>query len=139
MTRGYEILEHPSDIGLRAKGKNLAEAFEEAAAGLISIVTDPALLSTTERKEVRIEAPDTDHLLVRWLTEILYYCDAERFLTARTRIRSMSRDELVATLEGETFEPRRHVPRTDVKAITYHQLSVQETPEGAVVEVFVDI
>jgi SHS2 domain-containing protein len=42
-------------------------------------------------------------------------------------------------VRGEPLDLERHSTRTDVKAVTYHQLSVRETAEGVVVTVFLDI
>ncbi|HID60274.1 MAG TPA: archease, partial [Hadesarchaea archaeon] len=36
----FEWVEHPSDIGFRAYGKDLAEAFENAALALFEVMVD---------------------------------------------------------------------------------------------------
>ncbi len=41
MEAGYLILDHPADLGIEARGRTLAEAFEQAARGLISVIVDP--------------------------------------------------------------------------------------------------
>ncbi len=48
-------------------------------------------------------------------------------------------DGLTATAWGERLDPTRHVLSHEVKAITYHELTVEPTPEGWQAEVIVDI
>ncbi|RMI19918.1 MAG: hypothetical protein D6681_02630, partial [Calditrichaeota bacterium] len=40
--------------------------------------------------------------------------------------RTENRWELTAEVSGETLDPERHYIYFDIKAITYHQLSIQE-------------
>ncbi len=139
MEQGFSILEHPSDLGIAAHGASLAEAFESAARGLISIILEPATVSACEEREVRIEAGDREQLLVRWLSELLYLYDGKKFVGSEFRISQLSDTLLIATVRGEPFSPLKHATRLDVKAVTYHQLAVEETSGGASVQVFLDI
>ncbi len=36
----YELIEHTADVGIKAYGKNISEAFENAAKGMFDIITD---------------------------------------------------------------------------------------------------
>jgi SHS2 domain-containing protein len=76
---------------------------------------------------------------VRWLSEILYQLDGRGFVPRRVSVQRVDETGLSATLRGEQLDLARHSTRTDVKAITYHQLSVQESRQGVVLRVFVDI
>jgi SHS2 domain-containing protein len=46
---------------------------------------------------------------------------------------------LTATARGEPYDPARHVLAHEVKAITYHELKVEQTADGWLAEVIVDI
>jgi SHS2 domain-containing protein len=35
---GFELLEHTADVGIRARGATLAEAFEQATLGLAEVL-----------------------------------------------------------------------------------------------------
>lgn len=139
MKPGYRILEHPADLGIEARGKSLAEAFEQAAEALVAILLDPSEILPRQELTIRLSASDGDHLLVRWLSEILYQVDARGFVPKTFAVRIVGSRRLVATLRGEGLDLDRHATRTDVKAVTYHQLSVRKTPGGAVLRVFLDI
>jgi len=139
MNRGYRILEHPSDIGIEATGSSLKEAFENAAIGLLSIITDPQSVDAEEDRYIKLKGTDLENLLIKWLSEILYLYDGENFVVGRVEIESISPTFLEAIVSGEPVDDRRHPMNLDVKAITYHQLKIQRKKDGCLVRVFLDI
>ncbi len=139
MESGFRILEHPADIGIEARGRSLKDAFEYAALGLISIIVDPASVDPLEQRSVALRGRDSENLLVKWLSEIIYLYDGEDFLIRDIKIGKLSPTELKARLAGERVDLKKHNFKMDVKAITYHQLKVEERPDGYFVRVFLDI
>jgi len=139
MNPGYDILEHPADVGIEARGASLAEAFAQAAEGLMSLILDPAHVVQRESRRIDLTASDTEQLLVRWLSEVLYLFDGCGFAAARFEVQLRGPASLTATVHGEIFSPSRHTARTDVKAVTYHLLHVRQGPEECVVRVYLDI
>ncbi len=139
MKEGYHILEHPSDMGIEAYGNSLKEVFEYAALGLVSIIVDPTTIDPVEQRYIKLKGSDPENLLVKWLSEVLYLYDGQEFLPSDVSIRRLTTRELEAVVTGETVDERKHVFKMDVKAITYHQLKVEEMEDGCVVRVFVDI
>jgi SHS2 domain-containing protein len=136
---GYQLIDHPADLGIEAFGKDLLEAFEQAALGLMSVILQIDLVEAREDRSVTLQASDLDHLLVKWLTEILYLYDGAGFAACQFEIDVLTPASLSAKVLGEPFAADRHVTRLDVKAVTYHQLSVEKHESGARVQVFLDI
>jgi SHS2 domain-containing protein len=136
---GYHLIDHPADLGIEAFGRNLIEAFEQAGLGLMSVILDVDSVKLKESRRLLLEASDLEHLLVKWLTEILYLYDGESFAGGRFQISELSPQHLSATVTGDSFSEKNHTTRLDVKAITYHQLSVEQNDEGGRVRVFLDI
>ena len=134
----FRILEHPADVGIEAYGDTLPDLFENAAGGLISIIAEPSKIQAGNPHHISLESKDVEHLLVRWLNEILYLCDAERFLIARAEIKKMTETSLSGFLFGEPYDSIKHELRMGVKAITYHQLKVQKTDRWTA-KVFFDV
>ena len=139
MQEGYRILEHPADIGLEAHGKSLKEVFEYAARGLMSIIVDPAGIDPIEQRFLTLAASDRENLLVQWLSEILYLYDGQDFLIADVTIERISPTAIEAIVTGDIVDTRKHQFRMDVKAVTYHQLMVEEREDGCTARVFFDI
>ena len=71
MQSGFTILEHPADLGIEARGATLKDAFEQSAVALMSIIFDLSTVECREERHVELTATDLDHLLVKWLAEIL--------------------------------------------------------------------
>jgi SHS2 domain-containing protein len=135
----FEIIEHPSDLGIEARGATMAEAFQNAALGLMSVIAGSSKIESCEERLISILALDRENLLVRWLTEILYLYDAEKFLTAGAKFDMMNNTTLRATILGQQFDASNHELRIDVKAITYHKLMVNKIDDSWIVRVVVDI
>lgn len=138
MTESFQILEHTADIGFEAYGGTEPEVFANAAIALVSIITDPEQIAIRDEKTIHVDADDREQLLVRYLNEVLYVIDGESFLPAKVRITLHDNYALSAVLSGEV-RAEHHDVRTDVKAITYHQLAFRETGTGYSIRVFVDI
>ena len=136
---GYVLLDHPADLGIEAFGRDLAAAFVQAALALMSVILDPGKIDCTQSRAIVLEGVDREHLLVKWLTEVLYLYDGQNFAVGNFVISEFSSTRLKATLTGEPFDAIKHAPRLDVKAITYHQLLVEEAAEVARVRIFLDI
>jgi SHS2 domain-containing protein len=135
----FEILEHTADIGVRAFGRTLAELFENAALGLESIALEPAQLRPEVSFQLAASGEDREALLVNWLNEIVYYLDARHVAFVRFDVEAVTDGAITAQGWGEPRDPLRHTSRLVVKAATYHQLRVEQTPDGWIAEVYLDI
>jgi SHS2 domain-containing protein len=135
----YELFEHTADLGLRVRAADLDSLFAEAAAGLFSaIVENPADVRPGTAVTVELAGEDREFLLFDWLKELLYRFDGEHLLFGRFEVRVTDRG-LTGTARGEPLDPARHVLLHEVKAITYHGLKVEQTDDGWLAEVIVDI
>jgi SHS2 domain-containing protein len=139
----YEIFEHTADLGLRVRAASLPGLFSDAGAGLFSmIVANPGDVRPVVEKAFRLAGEECDLLLFDWLSELLYTFETERILLADFDVRVEESDSaflLAANCRGEAVDEARHRLEHEVKAITYHGLSVQETARQWVAEVIVDI
>ena len=139
MNAGFRILEHPSDLGIEARGSSLPETFAAAATGLMSVILDLSTVIPTAEKEIMVKAGDIEQLLVKWLSEILYLYDGGNFVCKEFEIQSLQPNLLCAVVRGTEFSNVKHRTKLDIKAITYHQLVVEEKNDGCLVRVFVDV
>ena len=78
------------------------------------------------QREVTVSAEDAEALAVDFLSAVLNVIQADRFMLARVRISNADEHHVAATLIGEPYDPRRHEIDTEVKAVTYHLLSVKQ-------------
>lgn len=139
MNKPFRILDHPADLGIEAYGSTLAEAFAHAAQGLMAVILDLDSVDCRETREVAVQAVDSEQLLVKWLSEILYLYDGGNFVGRECTITQLSDTVLQAQVYGERFDAEKHRTRLDVKAVTYHQVAVTLHEQGATVRVYLDI
>lgn len=123
-----------ADVAFEATGENLAELFVAASDATINTMIDSidGILPKTSRK-IQLRNGQLDLLLFDFLQELIYYKDADGLLLRVPQVEiEQQGDEfrLAATGFGEEFDPTRHEPRSDVKAVTLHQFTVERTPEG---------
>jgi SHS2 domain-containing protein len=135
----HETFDHTADLGLRIRAADLNTLFAEAAEALnLTLVDDPASVLPTQQREINLTGSDREYLLFDWLKELLYLFDAEHFLGSRFVV-EVGPDGLMGTVWGEPLDRSRHELCHEVKAITYHGLRVEQTADGWLAEVIVDI
>lgn len=139
MEPGYRILEHPADVGIESWGPTFPEALSAAVSGLVSLLIDPATVEPAEQRNIAVSADDNEALVVRVLSEILFLFDGARFAPKSLHVQSYSGMSVRGFVSGEPLKPKKHEIRLDVKAVTYHQLSVQHLPGGVSITVYLDI
>jgi SHS2 domain-containing protein len=137
--QAFRILEHTADVGFEAFGSTREEAFANAARALIYLIVELNTIDPREEVSVSVQGPDPESVLVNWLSELLYLHDAEGWLFREFEVRNLQDDSLHALARGERFDPSRHRAKVLVKAITYHQLALENTPQGWRAQVYVDI
>lgn len=166
----FEYLDHTADVQLHAWGVNHPDAFAHAALAMFHYMSDLRAVRVDAglTRAVTMRGRDAKELLFRFLDELLFAFSTEGLLCARVTVDHLegpsgdpdaagSRGEdgggggggvadgdrewtLTATLEGETFDLRRHPQGTEVKAITYSNMQIhRKDDDGGRVDVFVII
>ncbi len=137
----YRILPHTADGKFQAYGKTLEEAFGNAALALASLMWDWSTVEPKIRHFVHVTGADREQILVKYLGEVIYLFETRRFLLGKVdglRIRpQFAGFSLEAVLAGETLSPSHEITG-DVKAVTYHELKIEER-DGFTVQVVVDM
>lgn len=127
MERGYREVPHTADVALEVWGRDLAELFANAAAGMfdLAVRAEPAAPIVAWR-EVRLTAPDLETLLVDWLNELLLLSEehGEAYVSFQVSLPAPGE------LEARVGAIRAFARRRAVKAATFHNLTIQETPDG---------
>ncbi len=126
----YWQLPHTADLAWRIRGASLPELFENAAGALVATMTDRRYLRRREKRQIEVESPDREALMVDWLNHLLYLFDVEGFLGREFHVVSLTDRRLQAVAWGEGFDPERHPEKTAIKAATYHHLEIGPRADG---------
>ena len=126
----YRIFDHTADLGVEVTGATLEELYAGAAFALFDLLTELPAVRAGRSREFDVLGENPADLLVNFLREILYAWNGEGFLMKSCFVRQVTPKRLKAVLRGEAFDPSRHRILKEIKAVTYHQASVLQTPEG---------
>lgn len=121
----YELIDHTADVCIKAYGKTISEAFENAAVGMFDIITDSSKIDSVGQYDIQLEAPDLEQLLVDWLSELLFLNSAKNLVFGSFKV-AIDENHLSAQVFGEEYDTSKHKMGVEIKAVTYHMLEVNK-------------
>jgi SHS2 domain-containing protein len=128
----FELLDHTADILVKAYGNTLEECFANAALAMFDQIVDVSTIQPVGEVEVKIEGDEKEELLFDLLSELLYLHDVDHVVLSSFDV-SFSEGGLSCLAKGEELDLKKHRPKTEIKAVTYHMLDVDEdTPSVTV-------
>jgi SHS2 domain-containing protein len=151
----YVELEHPSDLFLEIHGHDLPELFENALLAFYDQVAETEGFEARRELTLSVGEPGLDEALRSLLAEALYHFDTQGFVATGGRVtveespepasagpagRDAKHNEwrLSARLWGDNADRECHVLLHEIKAVTYHRLTVSESDEGWEATVLLD-
>lgn len=139
----YKMIDHTADLGIEITGKTKKELFTKAAWSLMDILIerrDAAKSSANlRRRELVVEGSDIADLLINFLREILYLFSGEALIIVKCEITKCRKEALATRLLLEPYDKKKHVIKTEIKAVTYHGLSVAKDKLGWKARVIFDV
>ena len=140
----YEIIDHTADVGIRAFGKDINELFENTAYGMFEIIASLEDVKNELETEIEIKNDGLDNMLHDFLSELLFKYEVEKILFGKFIVKSLparpgDKKGLKGTALGEKIDLNRHRIKTEIKAVTYHQLKVKKEENHWIAEVIFDI
>lgn len=132
----FEEIDHTADLALRCGGQDLDALFRSAALGMYRLMgIDAAGAPSGATHRVGLEAPDLESLLVDWLSELAFLAEVRKRVFPFIRFEILNATRLEALLSGGASGQLT----TTIKAVTYHDLRIIETPEGYETTVVFDV
>jgi len=131
-----------ADVAIEATGKNIEEAFAEAAVAMFEVQTDTKRIKPTISKEIKIKSEDKKSLLFDWLSKLIYLRDVERMFFSEFDVKIKEVDgefKLVAKAYGEKIDFEKHQLKIEVKGVSYTQMEIEEKPNKCRIIVVLDV
>ena len=138
-TRSSREFDHTGDLGIDVEGESIAAVFEEAALGMFGLLTDLSTVNNLNEYHVSINGADVVELLLNWLSELNFMHLTERVLFCTFNVRILDDGRLEGSVGGESIDPMRHKISTEIKAVTYHEMVVEERKDRWYARVIFDI
>jgi len=123
----YDLIDHTADIGVKAYGKTLSEAFENASKAMFDIITDNSEIESVGQYDLEMKSDDLEQLLVDYLSELLFLHDSKNLVFGFFKIElDEKKKSISAKVFGEKFNLSKHKIGSEIKAVTYHMLEVKK-------------
>ncbi len=130
----YKYLDHGADIGLEVTSNKLEELFGETGQAIFSLMVDIDQIQEEESLELELSGSDLEDLLYEWLSELLSLSNLKGQVYGKFSnlniTETSSGYSLEGAAEGEKIDPEKHELGTEVKAVTYQGLEINQTEDG---------
>jgi len=118
---GYKEMAHTADREILVWAPSLEELLIEAAKGMYSIMNIKINPTDLMKRRLEVDAIDGEMLLVSFLSELLFYIEDEHIAFNKFSLK-LKNYFLEAYLSGGIIQSGFR----EIKAVTYHNLSIQE-------------
>ena len=118
----YEILEHKADLKIGAFGKTKEELFRHCLEAMAETQSPKLKIQRTVKREVKIKSLDLSALLVDFLSEVLYQTQVNKEVYYDVKFQNFTDTEIEAEIFGQKVERFGE----DIKAVTYHNLKINQ-------------
>ena len=139
MKKTYHLIDHTADFGMQVFGSDSQELFSNAALALFDVITDMDVLEGRNSCNITASGEDWPDLMINWLREVLYLWNGKEMLVKSVQILSLSENNISAKIYFDAYMPDRHIIKTEIKAVTYHQIQVKSSPSGWKAQIIFDI
>lgn len=140
----FALRDHTADVAVEATGLTLGAVFAATADGMAAAMCDEVPEECGERFDLDVRAEGRDALLFDYLDELIYQRDVREVLPVdnEAEVREIEGgdeedgndeedDETEWTLSGSARGvPLADVSARDLKAVTYSEMTVEETDDG---------
>jgi protein archease len=135
----YEVFEHTADVGLHAYGSTLGELFIHAAEGMESLMVPPEQVRVQVSRDIAVDGHDSVSLLIAWLNELIFLFDTEYLIFREFNIDEFTETHLKGRASGEPYDAQRHDLSSAIKAVTWHEATVEQAENGYKARIIFDI
>ena len=131
---GYLEISHTADWALKVWAPDLPGLFEQAANGMFALLQIKLQPGGWYECPLDLSAEDPEGLLVNFLSELLYLTEQEG-LGFDAYDLAIEDNHLSGCATGSPVESQRK----EIKAVTYHNLSIQKTEHGFETTIVFDV
>lgn len=136
----YRDVEHTADLGFEVEAPSAAALFERAGLALFAHMVALEGVEPREGSTVEIEgAAGWEEMLHDWLAKLLVCFQCDGLVGVEIDVRRLGKGCVSGEVRGERFDASRHRFYSEIKGVTYHQLSVRGGADGWWARVILDV
>ncbi len=127
----YRLLDHTADLAIEVSAADKPGLYAEAARAVVELACGrmPAATLRGEPAVLEITGQDEADLMINWLREILALINVEGKVPVKVTVEELSAIRLAAVLELVSLEQAGGL-ESEIKAVTYHQVLVEQAGEN---------
>jgi SHS2 domain-containing protein len=125
---GYNFIEHPADIAVALTAETLEKLFETGAEAWKASVMENSSTEIPFEFLIQNEANSLEELLVEFLSELNFMLVSKKLVYSKIKsitIEEKNNFKINAALYFEDFNQSWHQLKSEIKAVTYHQMKIQ--------------
>lgn len=141
-TSGFELFDHTADLGIRAIGRSLLEVFTGCRLGLYAAIGQPLATGEPDEdspKELSYRSDDGAIVLRDYLADVLFMLSERGLLIVKEERVALFPDRGEIVCAVSPLDATASKLMREVKAITYHELSLVQDGELWRAQFIVDI
>lgn len=129
MSWSYKFIDHTADIAVDIEADKLNELFIASAYAWKETISDEKFDNSTFDKKIFLEDSSLEILLVSFLSELNYFFQHESWMM--TSVKNAEVDDiygvwkLEAEISGFIFDRSKIKLKSEIKAVTYHQMEIK--------------
>jgi SHS2 domain-containing protein len=142
----YKFFDHTADIGVEISGRTKKELFANASNAMFDILIESndnkstsAEKTQKRQRTVTVDGKDPEDLMINFLRELLYWFNGTGWIVSHCKIMECGNKRLKAKLMGEPYNKKKHSIKTEIKAVTYSGLNVEQQKSGWRARVIFDV
>ena len=124
----YRFLPHTADIRMKIEAETLPLLFTAGIKGMSQILKEDQCRESNYEmhKVITVNSSDITCLLIDFLSDVLTFCYTERAVFCEVTFLEFSKNLLAAEVSGKSID----VFDEEIKAVTYHEASVNQDSNG---------
>ena len=120
----FREIDHTADLGIVVEADSPEDLFRCAGLALFSLMVNVSHVELREERQELVQSDGWEELLREWLALLLRQFLQDGFIAAKITVDEVDATHVRARVAGEKIDYDRHEFETEIKAVTYHQLSV---------------
>ncbi len=120
----FREIDHTADLGIIVEADSPEELFHCAGLALFSLMVNVSRVELREERQEFVQSEGWEELLREWLALLLRRFLQDGFIAAKITVDELDAAHIRARIAGEKIDYDRHQFEMEIKAVTYHQLSV---------------
>jgi len=140
----FSEIEHTADLGIEIHADSIEKLFRLSLDGYYSLVLPETYSATkVDRFNYSTEDPDLENLLIEFMSEINFYLMVRKQIVVLNDSLVVNKDDSKYSIEIKgslkKLENPDEVIQTEIKAVTYHQIKIEQKNERYYTRIFFDI